>query len=183
MIRIVVQIFILTLIAPSVFGQEKGAKWQAGVAKMDITPTEPLRLSGYAARNDVSVGVSDPLHARALVLRFDDDVPLVIVSIDAIGIPGNMTNRIAKTVQVRWGISRSRMVLAATHSHCAPHLDEYAPNIFPAPLSEEQQSATTRYTKTLENAIVESIAKAMANMQEVRLRFGTGNATDRKSVV
>ena len=175
--RSILLVFLVIFLGSDVLGQDKLMRWQAGVAKIDITPSEPLRLSGYAARKDISVGISDPLHARALVLRHNNDDPLVIVSIDAIGITGDMTNRIAKAVQEGWEISRSRMVLAATHSHSAPHLDGYAPNIFHAPLTEEEQSATKRYSQAFEKAIIDSIAKAMSNMQDVRIRFGSGNAT------
>ena len=91
-------LILLTLVAlEGSFGrcQAAEAQWRAGVSKVDITPTEALRLSGYAARQNVSVGVADQLFVRALVLWPDQDAPMAIVSIDAIGIPGSMTNRIA----------------------------------------------------------------------------------------
>ncbi len=159
-----------------VYGQDNGVKWRAGVSKIDITPGEPLRLSGYAVRKDVALGVSDPLSVRTLALRPNDDGLMAIVSIDAIGVPGNMTNRIAKIAQERWGIGRARLVLAATHSHSAPHLEDYAPNLFPSPLTDDQQAATKRYTVALENAIIDSLDKAIESMQEVRIRFGSGTA-------
>ena len=33
--------------------------WEAGVAKRDITPQQPIRLSGYASRSTPTVGVSE----------------------------------------------------------------------------------------------------------------------------
>ena len=157
--------------------QDAEMKWRSGVSKVEITPNEPLRLSGYAARKDVSVGIADPLFVRALVLWANQDSPIAIVSIDATGIPGSMTNRIAKVVEERWGIGRASLVLAATHSHTAPQLDDYAPNLFASPLAGDQQTATHRYTQRVENAVVEAISKAIDSPQRVRLRFGMGHAS------
>ncbi len=157
--------------------QAADVKWRAGVSKVDITPSEALRLSGYAARHGVSVGVADPLFVRALVLWPDKDAPMAIVSIDATGIPGSMTNRISKVVQERWGIGRARFVLAATHSHSAPQLDDFAPNLFPTPLPDDQKVVTHRYTELVEKSILDAIASAMESPQDARLRFGTGIAT------
>ncbi len=168
---------------PAIFGGTEGLcqdaelNWRAGVSKIEITPSEPLRLSGYAVRKDVYSGIADPLYIRALVLWSNQDAPMAIVSIDATGLPGSMTNRIAKVVQERWGIGRARFVLAATHSHTAPQLDDYVTNLFASPMAEDQQAATHRYTELVELAIVDTIAKAMDSPQRVRLRFGVGNAT------
>ena len=40
------------------------AEWRAGVAAIDITPTEPVWMSGYAARTKPSEGVLQPLNAK-----------------------------------------------------------------------------------------------------------------------
>ena len=47
----------------------RAAGWEAGAAVVDITPPTGYALWGYASRHDApSVGVLDPLRARALVL-------------------------------------------------------------------------------------------------------------------
>ena len=43
---------------------------KAGIAKTDITPTEPIRLGGYSLREGPSTGVYGKLYLNALV--FDD---------------------------------------------------------------------------------------------------------------
>ena len=42
--------------------------WLVGASKVDITPDEPVRLSGYASRLTASQGIEDRLSARALVI-------------------------------------------------------------------------------------------------------------------
>ena len=57
---------------------------RAGAARIDITPTQPVMLAGYASRKDLSGGVHDPLSARALAFE-QDGQRLVLVSIDNLG--------------------------------------------------------------------------------------------------
>jgi hypothetical protein len=47
---------------------DESPKWFVGVAKTDITPEEPVRLSGYASRTTPATEIEDRLFARALVL-------------------------------------------------------------------------------------------------------------------
>ena len=55
---------------------------QAGAAKVDITPPTGFAMWGYAARHDApSVGVLDPLQARALVLAVGGE-RMAVVSLD-----------------------------------------------------------------------------------------------------
>ncbi|KKL00532.1 hypothetical protein LCGC14_2628730, partial [marine sediment metagenome] len=58
---------------------------RVGVASVDITPDYPVGLSGYAAREGLSTGVLDPVHARAAV--FDRGAArIVIVTLDLMDI-------------------------------------------------------------------------------------------------
>ncbi|MEY2611216.1 MAG: Neutral/alkaline non-lysosomal ceramidase, N-terminal, partial [Planctomycetota bacterium] len=47
---------------------DESPKWFVGVAKTDITPEEPVRLSGYASRTTPATEIEDRLFARALIL-------------------------------------------------------------------------------------------------------------------
>ena len=58
-----------------------------GVAEIDITPGQPIRLSGYASRREPATEVTQRLRAKALVLGSDEQQPAVLVTLDAIGIP------------------------------------------------------------------------------------------------
>ena len=43
--------------------------WRVGVAKVEITPKNPVWLAGYAARSEPPAGTEQPLWAKALVIR------------------------------------------------------------------------------------------------------------------
>ena len=57
---------------------------QAGAAKVVITPPVGTQMAGYGARHDVSQGIHDDLHAKAIV--FDNgETQLALVTMDLIG--------------------------------------------------------------------------------------------------
>ena len=59
---------------------------KVGVGKTEITPTEPMRLYGYASRTEPFIGMYDPLFCRSVV--FDDGATkAVVVSLDSGTIP------------------------------------------------------------------------------------------------
>ncbi|MFN9714077.1 MAG: neutral/alkaline non-lysosomal ceramidase N-terminal domain-containing protein [Planctomycetota bacterium] len=161
------------------------ATWRAGVAKTDITPETPVRLSGYASRNKPFTSIADRLYARALVLEPTtaaegpspaESQPLVIVSIDAIGISSVMTEQILAEVLPKLNIPRSRIVLCTTHAHTAPHLDATIPNLFASPLEGKERDDMLQYTDRLRREIVSVILKASENRRSASVEYGLGHA-------
>src|SRR5262245_14902043 len=62
--------------------------YDIGLAKVDITPEGPIRLSGFYHRQTESVGVRERIFARAMAIRGGSDVPpVVLVTVDSIGVP------------------------------------------------------------------------------------------------
>lgn len=206
--RYVLTILVLALVGPPMlnlgeflssqsFAFEEEPNWMVGAAKVDITPQEPVRLSGYASRLTPSVGVEDPLSARALVLSpVPNPVPstnkngeatkpgfeglhpdsLVIVSIDAIGISAVMTEKILDIVLPKLKISRSRIVFCTTHSHTAPHLDGLIPNLFGVPLPQAEHDAMLRTTQMNIDRISQVILDAASKQQPGKVDYGLGRA-------
>ncbi|MBM3966390.1 MAG: hypothetical protein FJ308_15190, partial [Planctomycetes bacterium] len=153
--------------------------WRIGAAKTDITPTEPVRLSGYASRTEPAREVEDRLFARALVLLPVDESaaePLVIVSVDAIGISAVMTEEILERLTPAIKIPRSRIVFCTTHSHTAPHLDGVISNLFAAPLDDAQLDATKKYTRFMVDSIIDTVQHAAGNLQNGVVEYGLGRA-------
>ncbi len=161
--------------------------WQAGLAKVDITPTESVRLSGYAVRVESHHGVADPLSARALVLspankdRFTDSV--VLVSLDSIAVTNGITLATGRWLEETHHIPRSQLVISSTHSHAAPHLAGGLNNLYPQRSTPEQVAATERYTEKVIAAIQEVVAEAIKSQVPAKLEIGeasAGFATNRR---
>src|SRR6266581_4731628 len=57
-----------------------------GVARVDVTPAEPIRLTGYVSRKTNSAGVERKLWAKALAIGADGAGPAVLITLDNCGI-------------------------------------------------------------------------------------------------
>src|SRR5437867_1536987 len=58
----------------------------AGAARVDVTPPEPIRLTGYGGRKTNNVGVEQKLWAKALALGSDREGPALLLTLDNCGI-------------------------------------------------------------------------------------------------
>ncbi len=88
----------------------------AGATKMEITPQQAgLRMGGHGVNRRVT-GIRDPLWARALALS-DGGSPLVIVSLDLVGLMHGYVERIRDRLPQ---LDRSRVWVCSTHTHDSP---------------------------------------------------------------
>src|SRR6478672_3195580 len=104
------------LMAVSCLGlQAADLQLEAGVAKVDITPSSLGPMYGYANRKcGPANGTHDPLFAKALVLAAGDS-RLAIVTLDL----GSLVSENLKLdVAAKLGISV--LLLAASHTHSGP---------------------------------------------------------------
>lgn len=89
----------------------------AGAARVEITPPVGTPLAGYGRRGGKpSVGIRDPLYARALALSDGEDTA-VVVSADLLLFPPPVAERILKRITREHGIPRQAIALAGTHTH------------------------------------------------------------------
>src|SRR5215471_7622415 len=68
--------------------------YSVGVAKVDITPSYPVRLSGFGFRRTESEGVTQRIWAKALVI--DDGEPAILLTVDNLGIPTYLVDEVAR---------------------------------------------------------------------------------------
>lgn len=154
----------------------RAAEIRAGAAKENITPDEPLRLSGYASRTTPHEGVDTPLWVRALAIDAGEQPTCVLLSVDTIGLPGSLVTDVANALRERHGLQRSQIAVACTHSHVAPHIAGALTNLFHEPLSDEERAATERYTKRVQQAMVEAASEAVESLRPASIAHATGSA-------
>jgi hypothetical protein len=154
---------------------ERGGLVPVGVAAVDITPDEPVRLTGYGNRKTESEGVEQPIKARALAIGGDEAGPFVLVTVENCGVPASMTDEVARRLAAA-GVHRERFVVSSTHTHCAPALTGVLPLIFAAPIPAEHQQRIDRYTSRLRDRIEEVARAALADRRPRRLAWGQGTA-------
>jgi neutral ceramidase len=155
-------------------GLPASATWQAGVAKVDITPSEPIWLAGYSARTRPSEGVRQRIFVKALALKDDQGTATVLVSSDLLGFPREIADPIAARVQKQFGLPRERMLLNSSHTHSAPVIGHM---LLPAyPFGDAELTVIRRYTERLQDQVVETIGRALHNMTPAELTFEQGLA-------
>lgn len=152
----------------------RAAEIQGGVARVSITPSTPMFLSGYAGREKTSTGVAHPIHAKALVIRQDAAHQVVIVTTDLLGIPHHLSEAVARRLMDKHGIDRSQLMLNASHTHAGPMVWPSLSII--AEYGGEDQKLVVNYGLQLADRIVEAVDAAFANLQPVRLLLGADSA-------
>jgi hypothetical protein len=155
---------------------EPPAGWKAGGARVDTTPTAPVRMAGYASRTSPSQGVAHPLVAKALALADERDSRVVLVTCDIISFRRPLAIRVTDRVQAKYGLPRERVVLLASHNHAGPAPAEPPDRSASDCPPREDMENNIAYTKDLEDKIVALVGDALGRMEPVSLTYGVGRA-------
>lgn len=170
-----VWIFVcLLVVGPTFVIADEPGVFQVGAARVDITPDYPIRLNGFAVRKTESEGVSQRIFARALAISDGEAPPLVLLTVDSLGVRLPMVDALAATLLREAQIPRENVALTFTHTHSAPKVNGASDNIFAEPISAEHQQHIDRYTDQLA-ASLESVAlRAIQQRRPATLRWGIG---------
>ena len=126
-----------------------GAEFQAGAARVDITPEVPIWLQGYGDRTHPAESVLWHLYAKALALRSSDGTRVVIVTADLVGMSGALCDAVAARIAKQFGLERSSLLFNSSHTHTGPVIRS---NLIQAyNLSPEDTDRVRRYTAQLED--------------------------------
>lgn len=146
-----------------------------GVARIDITPSYPVRLSGFGFRRKESEGVTQRIWAKALAIGGDKKVA-ILLTVDNLGIPDGMVQELANRLK-KEGIAPERLAVTATHTHTAPMLEGVAPTLFGEPIPEEHRKHIARYTRELMEKMEEVARKALKGRMPGHLSWAVGKVT------
>ena len=152
-----------------------GAEVLVGASAIDITPEEPIRLTGYGSRTEPAGEIRQRLSAKALAFGGKRQPSAVLIATDLIGVPHRLTQEIARRLQ-KAGVAREQVVVTATHTHTGPMLSGTLPYIFGAPIPQEHQAASDRYTRQLVDKLERVALAALADRRPARLSWGQGRA-------
>jgi len=147
---------------------------QIGVARMDVTPDYPIRLTGYAARSGPSTGVAQRLWAKALAIGGNREEPRVLVTVDNCGVARGVIEEVASRLMSRTRLKREHLVIASSHTHSGPMVRGFAPNIFVRDLTPEETAAIDRYTAELTDKLEAVVQAALKDRRPGTLEHGQG---------
>ena len=156
-----------------------------GVAKIDITPELPIRLSGYGARQTEADKAETRLFARALAIGSDEQKPAVLITVELIGVGEETTEAVVAALRDR-NVARERLAICAIHTHTGPALADVLPFMFSRDLPADEAGRIERYTAGLREKLVQVAVNALADRKPARLAWSQGStdfAAQRRVIV
>jgi len=149
-------------------GQPSSGKgWKAGLARAVITPQEPMWMAGYASRDHESEGVLTDLWIKVLAIQDAKGKKAVLITSDLLGFPAKMSDNIRNQIAVKYGLTRSQIILSCSHTHTGPVLDGALYDIYP--LDARQRDVIRKYSSNLEKKIVELTGEALGKMTPAKI--------------
>ncbi len=149
-------------------------RWKAGVARAVITPQGPLWMAGYGARKAPSTGAIHDLWTKAVAIQDPAGDKGLLITLDICGIDRGTAGRIAAALERQAGLTRERIVIACSHTHCGPVVGANLEPMYPIDAAERKRIAD--YTSGLEQKVVATSLRALGSLAEANLAFGTGRA-------
>jgi len=153
------------------------AIYTIGVARVDITPDDPIRMAGYSSRKSESEGVEQRLWAKALAIESRGAGPAVLISVENCTVPDSVTEAVARRIKGKARVPRQRFVLCSTHTHTGPCLKGILPTMFGMRIPDEHQVKIDRYTAQLTDRLEKVALEALAHRRAGRLAWSQGKVT------
>ena len=151
-------------------------QYNVGVAVVDVTPDYPIRLNGFGNRRQETETVSQRIFARALAISHGDQAPLVLVTLDSLGVRTSMVDEVGRRLQESHQLPRQNLALTFSHSHCTPKVNGASDNIFSTAISADHQKHIDRYTQELTDHITLAARKAIDGRSPAQLEWAVGQA-------
>ncbi|HWY86566.1 MAG TPA: neutral/alkaline non-lysosomal ceramidase N-terminal domain-containing protein [Gemmataceae bacterium] len=145
-------------------------EWKVGLARVKITPEQPVLMSGYAGRTKPFEKVAADLYAKALVLEDKTGQRAVLVTNDLLGFPASVAEPICERLEKKLGLARGRILLNSSHTHAGPLLDLTATDKNAA----GEALRTVEYTRQLQDRVVEAVVQAAARLEPAQLSWSSG---------
>jgi hypothetical protein len=164
------------LVALSIHSESDGyagePRWQAGFAKVVITPDEPMWLTGYGGRSRPAEGKVHDLYARAAALKDAGGHRVVFISMDLIGVPAEMARVVSGAAAQKHGLDRADIMFCSSHTHCGPALDQKLSHMLAMEEADWKQVRT--YQQQLNAKLKDLVDLSLADLQPARLSAGRG---------
>jgi hypothetical protein len=146
------------------------------VAKVVITPDQPMWMSGYAGRNHPSEGKVHDLWAKALVIEDEAGTKAVLITLDLVGIDRETSQAICKGIMSRHNLPRAAIAICSSHTHTGPVVGTNLMSMYREKLNDEQKQRIVDYTKAMTQKVIGIVDEAMKDLAPAKLASGIGKA-------
>ncbi len=151
-----------------------GAGFQAGIASTKITPELPVWLNGYAIRTHTANHVTLDLWAKALAIDDGRHGRVVIVTVDLLFLPRELSDLVATRCETAFGLKRSQIMFNASHTHSGPAVWPKIRVFFDMNPQDEERSRL--YAMKLVDQLVELTGKALTSLAPAVLSYEEDHA-------
>lgn len=172
LVQLVVVTAFCLLCNSSLLAQES---WKAGVARVVITPPQPMWMSGYASRDKPAEGKIHDLWAKVVVLQDPSGHQVVLVTLDLVGIDRTTSQQICERLQTEHQLGRSQIALATSHTHSGPVVGTNLLSMYS--LDEQNMKLVQNYTMQLGDAIAKATSDAIASLAPALISTAESQAT------
>jgi hypothetical protein len=149
--------------------------WQAGTARINITPPQLMWMSGYASRTKPAEGKLHDLWAKALAIRDPQGKRIVLVTMDLVGIPRELSVEVCAELKKQFGLPREAVLLNTSHTHTGPVVRSNLMVMYD--LDETQRRYVAEYGEQLQKNLIAVVGEALKQLAPARLEWGNGHAS------
>ncbi len=136
---------------------------RVGTGERIITPDPLLPISGGLGTPQLATHKLGELTTRAVVIE-QGELRLAIVSVDALGFPGVLIDRVAKLVP---NIDSNNLIIGATHTHSAPDLYAF-------PDGQGGHTGDLEHIDHVCTQVAAAINEAVGRLKTAKLRSAVG---------
>ena len=149
-----------------------GGSFRASVVKVDITPSTPQWLMGYAPRQ--SNGVHDHIYHR-IVAMDDGKVLFVLISSDLCLFSPSIYDEVTAQLNKEIGVEPRNVWWSVTHSHATPEVGP--PGIYEVLLHGRSDHEWNRdYALFVTQSLIKGVKEAKVKLEPAQIAIGTGMA-------
>lgn len=153
--------------------QKKGKLMDVGVAKIDITPERPIRLTGYSDRDNPFEKAHHRLWGKALAFGNAKEGYSVLITVDLLGIPARITEHVRKELAKEINVKPENISICASHTHSGPQIGSIVSH-FHKPLSPDELAEVALYSHSLIPKLKEVSLKAIQSIAPSQVSWGQG---------
>ncbi|MDZ7616960.1 MAG: hypothetical protein U1E05_08150 [Patescibacteria group bacterium] len=149
-------------------------EWRVGLARVCISPDEPVWLYGYAGKDRFKPfeAVLDDVFATALAIQSGNAEPAVLITADLCVLRKPEAEALCVAIMEKTGLARRQILLNWSHTHSGPMLGSSDMNRYP--IESADLEATKAYTEQLWRKLAGLAADALAALEPARLSWGVG---------
>jgi hypothetical protein len=173
--RLLPILLVVPCVASLSRADEPAEVWKAGAARVKITPDKLMWMSGYSSRTKPAEGKVHDLWAKALVLEDPAGKRCVLVTMDLVGIPRDLSLAVRERIQKKHGLGREAILLAVSHTHTGPVVGHNLGAMYF--LDAEQRKLVEDYANALQEKLVAVVGEAVSELAPARIEWGNGHVT------